>query len=139
MSILTPDEWRLYANDKLRGRTDARSAVLERLWEAYVAMEANEAHNEAALLKCHEIIAGGWKSLGNFVPKDGEGTLGEEVARALKAAQSVEPCRWTYDVIMEAWDTACAKKWVFTNGGPAENNVRFCHCCGRPVNAEVSK
>ena len=46
----------------------------------------NEAHNEAALLKCHEIIAGGWKSLGNFVTMDGEGTLGEEVARALKAA-----------------------------------------------------
>ena len=42
MTILTPDERRLYANDKLRGRTDARSAVLERLWEAYVALEAND-------------------------------------------------------------------------------------------------
>jgi len=75
----------------------------------------------------------------SLIPEDGEGTLGEEVAKALKAAQSAEPCHWTYDAIDNAWDAACGEKWVFTTGGPTENHVRFCHGCGRPVSAAMVK
>jgi len=87
MSTLTPDERRSYAAYYAAGY---RLSKCGRLWEAYVALEANERHRGNDLLACHEIIAGAWEALGNLVPKDGEGTLGEEIAKALKAAQSAE-------------------------------------------------
>ena len=46
-------------------------------------------------------------------------------------------CKWEFDKWDEAYETDCGQYWVFTDGGPAENNVRFCHYCGRKVR-EVS-
>ncbi|MCC4118807.1 hypothetical protein LLG90_25985, partial [Aromatoleum toluclasticum] len=31
------------------------------------------------------------------------------------------------------WNTACGEAWSFVDGGPADNNVKFCHGCGKPV------
>jgi hypothetical protein len=32
------------------------------------------------------------------------------------------------------WASACGELWSFTEGGtPADNSVRFCHGCGKPV------
>lgn len=51
---------------------------------------------------------------------------------------SVQPkrkrhCRWTYDEDIDAWETECGDTFCFIMGGPAENNVRFCHYCGKPL------
>ena len=44
-------------------------------------------------------------------------------------------CEWTYvdDPGRDYWDSACGEAWMFTDGGPADNNVRFCQGCGKPV------
>lgn len=45
-------------------------------------------------------------------------------------------CIWTEhadDYMPGTWASACGELWSFIDGGPAENNVRFCHGCGKPV------
>ena len=45
-----------------------------------------------------------------------------------------ETCAWTpMDDDTGSWDSACGQAWSFIDGTPAENNVRFCHGCGKPV------
>jgi hypothetical protein len=61
-----------------------------------------------------------------------------EPARAAIAAHRAamtEPqtCTWTYDSDCDVWNTACGKAWVFTGGGPVENECRYCHGCGKPI------
>jgi len=53
----------------------------------------------------------------------------------LAAAPDASPCIWTHDEneYCDKWDSACGESWSFIEGGPAENNVRFCHGCGRLV------
>ena len=48
-------------------------------------------------------------------------------------------CVWTFesDPHMEAWRSACGELWSFTDGGLAENNVRFCHGCGHKIAARI--
>lgn len=54
-----------------------------------------------------------------------------------QAAQPAErvACNWqlTDDDNM-IYESACGEAWVFNDGGPKENNVRFCQGCGKPVN-----
>lgn len=54
------------------------------------------------------------------------------IAAALRAAPE---CAWTHDADTDSWDSACGAKWQFNDGGPAENNTRFCHSCGGHVAA----
>lgn len=56
-------------------------------------------------------------------------------AALLAAAPDASPCIWTHDEneYCDKWDSACGESWSFTEGGPVENNFRFCHGCGRPV------
>ena len=42
-------------------------------------------------------------------------------------------CGWKYCEHDYFWDTECGDAFYFENDGPAENNVRFCHGCGRRV------
>lgn len=30
----------------------------------------------------------------------------------------------------DVYETSCGAAWVFTEGGPGENGVRYCHKCG---------
>lgn len=48
------------------------------------------------------------------------------------APGEVPTCTWDEDED-GVWTTACGEAWVFNDGGstPAENNVRFCHSCGK--------
>ena len=42
-------------------------------------------------------------------------------------------CEWTGDNdpdFCDGWDTACGEKFTFIEGGPVENNMRFCPYCG---------
>lgn len=58
-------------------------------------------------------------------------------ALAQPAAPAVpDRCQWTADDdpdIGRSWDSECGEKWSFIDGGPNENNVRFCQGCGKPV------
>jgi hypothetical protein len=42
-------------------------------------------------------------------------------------------CKWTYDEHDYKWDSACGEAWMFSDGGPIENGVKFCQSCGKPV------
>lgn len=41
-------------------------------------------------------------------------------------------CEW-YEDEDGVWDTACGAMWEFINDGPKENNMKFCHNCGKKV------
>jgi len=38
-------------------------------------------------------------------------------------------CQWTEDDD-GVWDTECGNAFVFTDGGPSDNNLLFCPYCG---------
>ena len=42
-------------------------------------------------------------------------------------------CEWKHDDDDGFWESACGEAWQFNDGGPADNNVRFCQGCGKPV------
>tara|TARA_R110000868_G_C10972674_1_gene770755 strand:+ start:25469 stop:26332 length:864 start_codon:yes stop_codon:yes gene_type:complete len=48
-----------------------------------------------------------------------------------------ETCTWSQHEF--SWSSTCGMDgWEFTDGGtPAENGMKFCHCCGKPIAAEV--
>ena len=53
------------------------------------------------------------------------------------AAQAQDACNWSLtDDDSEVWESSCGEEWTFIDGGPAENSVRFCHGCGKPVAIE---
>ena len=58
--------------------------------------------------------------------------------KALSAVQQPvvrEPltCEWSHNDDDGYWDTSCGKAWRFDDGGPKENNMNFCHCCGKTL------
>ena len=42
-------------------------------------------------------------------------------------------CEWTHNDDDGFWETACGDAWRFDDGGPKENNMNFCHCCGKSL------
>jgi hypothetical protein len=42
-----------------------------------------------------------------------------------------EVCEWKQD--SGIWLTKCGRSWDFFIGGPADNDVKYCHHCGRPI------
>lgn len=50
-----------------------------------------------------------------------------------ECGEEAKRCTWTYDETHFAWDSSCGKKWILMDGGPSENEIRFCHGCGEPV------
>ena len=50
---------------------------------------------------------------------------------------TAEVCNWsqpTYsDAECNAWKTDCGEYWAITEGTPTENNMKFCHGCGKPI------
>ena len=69
--------------------------------------------------------------------EDGLNGLIDEVLAKWGTPQQVvqEPltCEWTHNDDDGYWDTSCGKAWRFDDGGPKENNMNFCHCCGKPL------
>lgn len=57
----------------------------------------------------------------------------------LSAADAVAPTTCTWSVTDYVWSSSCGMhSWEFTDGGtPAENGMKFCHRCGKPIEAEV--
>lgn len=65
---------------------------------------------------------------------------GWNACRAAMLAQPVsqvgklpDSCKWTYDEHDYKWDSGCGEAWMFSDGGPTENGVKFCQGCGKPV------
>lgn len=42
-------------------------------------------------------------------------------------------CEWTHNEDDGFWETVCGQSWRFDDGGPKENDMNFCHCCGKPL------
>ena len=59
------------------------------------------------------------------------------INKRVKALQDATPhCTWTPDNDPNApgtYHSACGVAWTFTEGGPADNDVRFCMGCGAAV------
>ncbi len=57
------------------------------------------------------------------------------IAKAESTKDSSDYCLWKHDHSDVAWATDCGAYWQFTDGGPRDNGVIYCHKCGKPVNA----
>ncbi|HEI9849576.1 TPA: hypothetical protein SLN67_002611 [Serratia marcescens] len=69
---------------------------------------------------------------GTFI---GEGTKSQPVSQGCKLNSPEIPdgCQWTFDEHDSKWDSGCGEAWMFCDGGPTENGVKFCQNCGKPV------
>ena len=47
--------------------------------------------------------------------------------------EAVHECGWSRDEWSESWFSGCGAEWIFPDGGPAENDMKFCPSCGKPV------
>ncbi|MDU3360809.1 MAG: hypothetical protein E7E35_24815 [Klebsiella sp.] len=45
----------------------------------------------------------------------------------------LESCTWTFSLYDEHWSGTCGAEWVFNDGGPEDNGVKFCPKCGKSV------
>ena len=52
-----------------------------------------------------------------------------------KSKESKEKCRWVVDED-GIWSSSCGASWNFENGGLKENNVKFCHSCGKLISKQ---
>lgn len=52
-----------------------------------------------------------------------------------REGKQVKCCTWTLDDDYDgpSWDTACGEKFVFIDGGPMDNRVRYCPYCGEAL------
>ena len=46
-----------------------------------------------------------------------------------------EPCLWMQDSD-GVWNSSCENSFEFNDGGPHENNAKFCMYCGLPLLAQ---
>lgn len=64
---------------------------------------------------------------------------GSVAKAALKPAEgrNTPTCTWSSHEF--SWRSNCGMEgWEFTDGGtPAENGMKFCHCCGKSISVEV--
>ncbi|MGH8328957.1 MAG: hypothetical protein ACRER3_01365 [Pseudomonas fluorescens] len=47
-------------------------------------------------------------------------------------------CKWTREEDSGIWTSACGATWSFSDDGPTENGMNFCHCCGMRLVVDVS-
>lgn len=69
-----------------------------------------------------------------------EDRAADRIDAALKPAEGRNPstCTWSHDGI-GIWSGSCGTKWAFTDDGPTENGMRFCHCCGKALVVETAE
>lgn len=52
----------------------------------------------------------------------------------VNAIRNVQPqCTWTFSNYDDHWSGTCGVEWIFPDGGPEENGVKFCPKCGKSV------
>jgi hypothetical protein len=57
-------------------------------------------------------------------------TIGLILDERVSLSPGVATCTWRYDPD-GYWQTECGDQFCFSEGGPTENRVKFCHYCGR--------
>jgi len=55
------------------------------------------------------------------------------LSRAASSRAEMETCIWDREDEDGAWDSQCGECWLFIDGGPKENGVKFCQGCGKQV------
>jgi len=45
----------------------------------------------------------------------------------------MKKCTWTYDDLLDAWDTSCGECFILTEGTLEENKIIFCPFCGKLI------
>ena len=58
---------------------------------------------------------------------------GKKAATQAQAGAVPLTCKWTHNADDSSWETECGQSWRFDDGGPKENHMNFCHCCGKPL------
>lgn len=53
--------------------------------------------------------------------------------------KSAQFCIWDEDEWTGAWDTRCGSSFQIVDGTPADNLMRFCCYCGRPIEQALAK
>lgn len=49
-------------------------------------------------------------------------------------------CTWAHETEDgDTWISTCGHLWSFTDGGPSENDCRYCHKCGGKILIEEQK
>lgn len=71
----------------------------------------------------------------SFPEDDVQRAVRDRARQALQTKDTADYCLWTHDHIDDAWATDCGAYWQFTDGGPRENGINYCHKCSKPVNA----
>jgi hypothetical protein len=99
----------------LRDSFVAQGAVVKRAYTVEGEM-ASESFN-AMINKFRELL------------QKADATVAELKSRLLAEA---EVCEWTEDDDANWW-TACDNGFVFMDGGPMDNDMKFCPYCGRTV------
>ena len=71
----------------------------------------------------------------SFTTQPARAALSRARSQAAPAVGVPDSCIWTPDADYETdiHYSACGEAWSFIEGGPTENNVRFCQGCGKPV------
>lgn len=46
-----------------------------------------------------------------------------------------QTCIWQLDDLMDGdlWETSCGQAFQFTDGGPEDNQFKFCYRCGKEI------
>ena len=42
-------------------------------------------------------------------------------------------CDWTWCDDDDGWSTSCDAGFIFNDGGPVDNDFKFCPYCGKPI------
>ena len=56
--------------------------------------------------------------------------------RVAELEKDAAPCVWKPeddDNMPGTYASCCGELWTFTEGGPIENGMKFCHHCGNPI------
>lgn len=83
-----------------------------------------------------ELVANTLEHIGNFADA---AIIRQLAANQQQDAQQNIPeiipdsCTWTFSNYDDHWSGTCGVEWIFPDGGPEENGVKFCPKCGKSV------
>lgn len=96
----------------------------------------NKAGNSPVVPDGMERVATTLEYIGNFA----DAAIIRQLAanQQQNAAQNIpeiipESCTWSFSSYDDHWHGTCGAEWVFNDGGPEENGVKFCPKCGKSV------
>ena len=96
------------------------------------AMRATEKLDEAVASIVDLVRDGVFPGMLGTFPEDVRSIL-TRLSPDQSAVRELVECEWKYDEEYECWDTSCDNAWCFNDGGPTENEARFCAYCGLPI------